>query len=130
MKNLTKSISALLMTAGVLLTQIAFSQSTRPHKTPEERAKAQTEWMTSELKLTEEQVPKVDQINLKYAQKMEPVLNGTGRKLSKLQQMKAISNEKEVELKKVFTKEQFQLFEQRKEEMQKLAREQFKQQRR
>jgi hypothetical protein len=87
------------------------------NSTPEQRAKAQTLVMKEKLGLTEQQLPKVEAINLQAAQKMEPVLKGNERPLMKLQAMKSIEQEKEAALQGVFTPAQFQQFQAAREEI-------------
>ena len=88
-------------------------------RTPEERAQAQTAFMKSALDLTTDQVPKVEAINLKYAQKMEPVIQGSGSQGEKLHQAIQINQEKEAELEQILSAEQFQKYQSFKEEMRK-----------
>lgn len=92
-------------------------------KTASERAQFQTERMTSSLKLDSVQVEKVGRINLKYAQKMDPIIKGNGSKISKFRAFKSINDEKQAELKKVLTKEQFAEFQRQQEEMKERLRE-------
>lgn len=94
-----------------------FAQSELKQMPADQRAKLQTERMTASLKLDAEQTRKVGQINLKYAQKMDPVIEGTGSKMSKFKTFKSISNEKEAELKGVLTSQQFELFQKQQREM-------------
>jgi Spy/CpxP family protein refolding chaperone len=89
--------------------------------TPTERAKVQTEVMTEKLGLTAEQAPKISAINLKYAEKMEPIIQGKEPPFARMRQMKEINEQKEGELKSVLTAEQFQKYlagkEQRREKL-------------
>lgn len=85
--------------------------------TPEERAMAQTMMMRSKLGLKEDQVPKIAAINKKYAEKMEPVIKGSEGPLMKMRDAKGIEQEKEAELKTVLSPDQFQKFQDMKEEM-------------
>src|SRR5262245_34044859 len=73
--------------------------------TPQERATAQTAMMKTKLGLTEEQTPKVAAINLKYAEKMEPIIKGTKGPLMKMRDAQGIQQEKEAELKQLLTPE-------------------------
>ena len=57
------------------LTLVQPPQGNRPQRTPEERAKRETEWMKTDLTLTEAQIPLVDTINLKYAKKQMELRN-------------------------------------------------------
>jgi hypothetical protein len=89
--------------------------------TPDERANAQTALMKAKLDLTADQLPKIAAINQKYAQKMEPIIKGSGGPFMKMSQMRGVNEEKEAELKQVLSPEQFQKYLASKEEM----REQF-----
>jgi len=70
-----------------------------PERTPEEEATSQTERMQQELQLTTEQVKKVYEINLKYARERQ-ISNSRTEAVER-------SKNKEAELKKVLTDEQF-----------------------
>jgi len=56
----------------------ALAQETET-RTPEERAQIQNEWMKENLQLSEDQIPRVELLNLEYAQKMEEVKKMNGR---------------------------------------------------
>ncbi|MEI7489984.1 MAG: hypothetical protein WCK92_01200 [Bacteroidota bacterium] len=64
--------SILLLSLLVMLNFLAGSAAIaqQPSRTPEDRAKHQTEMMKTDLKLTAAQEPKVYAINLKYTEKM------------------------------------------------------------
>jgi len=85
--------------------------------TPAERAKAQTAMMKMKLGLTEAEAAKVGTINLKYAERMEPIIKGTEGPLIRMKSMRGVEEAKEVELKGVLTGDQFTKFEASKEEM-------------
>ena len=78
--------------------------------TPEERAGLLTDMMKARLKLTESQVPQVHDINLKYAKKMQPVLEGSELPFREVWELKEVNHGKEAELRKVLTPEQFQQY--------------------
>jgi hypothetical protein len=78
--------------------------------TPAERAKVQTFIMNEKLHLTEQQLPKVEAINLQTAEKLEPVIKGDEGPLVKLRTARAAEREKETALQGVLTPEQFQGF--------------------
>jgi len=82
-----------------------------------QRAELLTLRMDTSLKLDSVQKEKVSRINLKYAQKMDPVIQGTGSKMSRFKAFRSISSEKEAELKSVLTKDQFAQFQQQQQEM-------------
>ena len=85
--------------------------------TPPERAKAQTAMMKGKLGLTDAEAAKVGPINLKYAEKMEPIIKGSEGPLMKMKAVRAVEEGKEAELKGVLTADQFTKFEANKEEM-------------
>jgi Spy/CpxP family protein refolding chaperone len=85
--------------------------------TPEQRAKLQTGMMQEKLSLTEDQKTQVYDINLKYAQKLEDAYNAGGSKVKRLRNMKAVSEEKDGQLKTVLTGNQFDLYLKYKDEM-------------
>lgn len=93
---------------------------------PEERAKRMTEWMTTNLKLTGDQVPKVQDINLRYAQKMEGIKMGSQTKEEKRGQVKSLSDQKDGEMKTVLNDDQYQSYLARKKEMEKRMKEKMK----
>jgi hypothetical protein len=90
---------------------------TLKNTTPAERATAQTAMMKKKLGLSAEQGPKVEAINLKYAEKMQPVLEDSSGPLMKMRAMESINQEKEGELKTVLSPAQFQKYLAGKEEM-------------
>jgi hypothetical protein len=108
---------ALSLAAALLLAATASAQERLANSTPEQRAKLQTEFMTRKLALKSDQIPKVEAINLKYAQKMEPVIKGNEGPLMKVRSAKAIDEEKGAELQKVLTPEQYKQYLAAKEEM-------------
>ncbi|HEY4209827.1 MAG TPA: hypothetical protein VGM31_23540 [Puia sp.] len=73
-----KKIGIFLAAALLVLSVGAKAQSTDSTRTPEGRATAYTEKMKTQLALTEDQVPQVQAINLKYAQKNQEIWTGTG----------------------------------------------------
>ena len=85
--------------------------------TPEERASLQTELMKSKLALTPEQTQVVTDLNLKYANRMEPIIKGSSNSLSKMFQMRKINNEKETELKRILSSQQWEKFDASRDEM-------------
>jgi len=103
----------------VLLSAAAWGQSMADLKksTPEQRANLQTDMMRARLKLTEAQVGPVRDINLKYAQKMQPILETSERPFQEVWELKEVNVGKEAELKKVLTAEQFKDYLTAKDEM-------------
>ena len=118
--------TALTLTAIALLLQaMAFGARAQLDKlentTPEQRAKAQTDLMVSRLGLNPEQTTQVAALNLKYANKAEPVLKGSEGPLMKLRHLRQFGEQKEAELKGILTPAQFQKYLVSKEEMKEKA---------
>ena len=101
----TLSLS-LLLSAGASAQGVAALKKS----TPEQRADLLTRMMTARLTLTESQVSSVQDINLKYAKKMQPVLEGSERPFREVWELKDLNQGKEAELKQVLTPEQFQQY--------------------
>src|SRR5262245_19509643 len=115
-----RDIFGLGVTAIALVTgpQWALAQMDKlKNTTPAERAGLQTEFMKSKLALTPDQTKTVTALNLKYANRMEPVLKGSEGPLARMRQMREINGEKEKELKGVLTPEQWTKYEASREEM-------------
>ena len=85
--------------------------------TPVERASLQTELMKSMLTLTPEQMQTVADLNLKYANQMEPIIKGSSSSLTKMFEMRKINNEKETELKRILSPQQWEKFDASRDEM-------------
>ena len=85
--------------------------------TPEQRAKIQTELMKAKLDLNPAQVGQVGALNLKYAQKMQPLIAGGSGPLMEMREMREINEQKEADLKKILTSDQFEKYLAAKEEM-------------
>lgn len=75
--------------------------------------------MKTNLQLTEAQIPQVKDINLKYANKSEEILNSSQGKMQKAKAAKAQEKAKDEELKQVFTEEQFKTYSAKKTELKK-----------
>ena len=106
---------SLVATVGVTLAQMDLEKL--KNSTPQERAGVQTLMMSEKLNLTADQKPKVEAINLKYAERMQPVLDGSGGPLMKMRQASELNKPKEAEFKNVLTPEQVQQFLASKEDM-------------
>ena len=91
--------------------------------TPESRAAALTEKMKTELSLTDDQVPQVQTINLKYAQKNQEIWAGTDGRFAKFKALKSSQKNKSKELKAVLDKTQYKKYETMQQEMKDKARE-------
>ena len=109
--------------AGLLAAVPAFGQGEDAAQLakipPNVRAGAQTEFMTKKLSLTPQERTQVEAINLKYANQMQPVLEGSGGPLQRMREAKRIDEAKDAELKGVLTPQQFQGYVAAKEELRK-----------
>ena len=127
--TLTK-ISLLIIVAGILsITSInaqSVNRDSLKNATPEQRAQMQSDMMKNKLALTDEQYKQVSDITLKYARKMDDLKQNGGGKFSKARKAKSIMSDKDDELQKVFTKEQFEKYETLKKEMMDKARDAYK----
>jgi len=110
-RNLLKLslVSSVLLSSSVL-----FAQDQMQKRTPEERAKRQTEWMEKNLSLTQDQDSKVYNIVLKYAQMMQ---NTSSSPNVPETQRQGIMTARDNELKGVLTGDQFQKFQAHETEM-------------
>ncbi|RKR81956.1 hypothetical protein BDD43_2118 [Mucilaginibacter gracilis] len=101
---------AILVLAALVQPAKAQDMANMKNKTPEQRAQFQTGLMKGKLQLDTVQIVKVQAINLKYAQKMEPIIKGDDGKLKKYRAAMAIQKDKDEELKKVFSAEQYKQY--------------------
>ena len=84
---------------------------------PEQRAEIQTQFMKDRLNLPADVLAKVQAINLKYAQQMDPVLKGTDGKLAKMQKARGIMAAKDSELKTILSPNQFEAYDDAKDDI-------------
>jgi periplasmic protein CpxP/Spy len=97
----------------------------RERKTPEEIATRQTEMLNKKLALSNKQQKKVQEISLKRAQETEALRSryadsqeqARGRKAGVHQEMKAINDRWEADLKDILSKKQYTQYEASREEM-------------
>lgn len=115
MKELTQILGIIIMFCFSLT--VHAQNNDLKNSTPEERAQFQTEWMKTELALDSVQVEKVHAINLKYANKLEGIKNSSGDRRQKFQKFQKLSAEKDSELKKVVTDQQYKIYLKKKDEI-------------
>lgn len=101
--------------AFLAIAQFAFAQrgggEGRRGGSPEEMANRQTARMAEELDLSEAQVEKIKELNLLYAKKMRELRANAGDDRTGMREkMGALFQEKETELKKYLTTEQFEKY--------------------
>lgn len=92
----------------------------RGNMEPKEFAERQTNQMKESLELSDKQLPKIEALNLKYAEKMKAARDEAGDDRDAMRSsMTAMMKEKDVVLKQILTEEQWTKFEkERKERMQ------------
>jgi len=87
--------------------------------TPQQRADFQTKMMLDKLKLGNQQLAKVKVVNLKYALKFQPILVSDKGRFSKFRAFKALQEQKDIELKDIFTTSQFKQYKDFEDDMRK-----------
>jgi hypothetical protein len=85
--------------------------------TPAQRAGVQTELMKVRLGLSEAEAAKVAAVNLKYAEQMQPILQGSEGPMMKMGAARRVDEAKDGELQGVLSPEQYQNYLASKEEM-------------
>ncbi|MBN2747606.1 MAG: hypothetical protein JXR34_12840 [Bacteroidales bacterium] len=90
----------------VLLANGAIAKAQSQKLTAEERAAKQTEWMKTELNLSNEQEAKVSDINLRYVKAIADVRAAVADENDRKARIKELQKQRIVELRKVLTPEQ------------------------
>jgi len=111
------SLAAVTVVLAVLAPAARAQFAKLKNTTPEMRAKVQTELMKAKMQLNPAQESQVAALNLKYAQKMEPLIQGSQGPFMEMREAREINEEKEAELKKIVSKEQFEAYLAGKEEL-------------
>jgi hypothetical protein len=106
-----------LVLGVVLLSAMEMGVCGLENSTPEQRAQLQTAFMKEQLALDPATIAKIQAINLKYAQQAEPVLKGDDNMFKKRSRMMSIMDAKDGELKALLSPAQFDLYEQKKDEL-------------
>ena len=75
------------------------------------------------LNLSEEQKPEFEAITKKYAQEMKAMKDSGGGKLKKYRKFKSIQKNKNAEMEKLLSKDQYEAYLEKQEEMQKKMKE-------
>ena len=119
MKFLQKITVGLVLMAGTCTQGVAQSAV---EKSPEERARMLTQLMSEELGLTDDQVPRIDSINLAYSQRMEDIFTQATRPRERFKAAQALMKQKDTELAEVFTEKQYKAYLKRKNERRKTMR--------
>jgi hypothetical protein len=126
MKKILSTFLVPLFLVGFCAT--VYSQDTSSFSAEKYAAKL-NEWMKTNLQLTSEQIPKVEEINLKYAKRLEALQAKTIPRRQKLDILKADDKDKEKELKNILTVDQFKKYQAKKNEIKKQMKENIKKKR-
>ena len=107
------ALALLLPRSSVMANDLEFLLET----TPQQRATVQTRFMQEKLGLTPEATHKINGINLAYAEKVEPILKGTSMFLVKVQDIKAILQQKDEILRGTLSPQQYERYRDSKDEI-------------
>jgi len=108
---------------GLLLVFNIIHGQKKTSSTPEERANKLTGWMKTNLQLNDDQVNRVQTINLKYANKTQELQGGSMSRKEKMKTLKENDKAKDAELKTVFTTDQYNSYQEKKDEIRKQMKE-------
>jgi hypothetical protein len=124
MKQMKRTIfyAALLLLVTLSVDAVAQSRMTEQQK---QEAKARYEAYKTKLNLTEEQEPKVQDINANYFEALAGLRDSNASKLDKFRKYRDSKSEKDKKMKQVLTKDQFTIY----TEFQKEMKEEFMQNR-
>ena len=120
LKTLTKLFIILFLGANIGLAQAQPNELTEAQK---EELDPNMKKFVEVLNLTDEQKPAFEAITKKYAAQMMAVKDGSSGKLQKYRKVKAIRKDKDSEMKKLLTEDQFDIYLEKQEEMQERMRE-------
>jgi len=97
----------------------------------EERARRLTDQMKEQLGLTEEQMPRVAEINLRIAKQVDDIrVAAGGNRSERANQVRSAQAQRDKELKPILTREQWEKYEKMLEEMRSKARDRAREYRR
>ena len=105
MKNLVKSIALI----AVIFSSLIASAQQMSQRSPQERARNQTQWMQKNLGINEDQNKRVYEIIFKHAQEMDAA-RSSGPGPDRRSAMQNISASRDAELKNVLTADQYQKY--------------------
>ena len=111
----------ILSLIALLNASVAFSQPPQgggQRMTIEERVQKNTEWMTKELNLTQEQIVLVDSVNLLFTKVQQSYIQAVDGDRDKIREaMVTLNKEKEEALSKILTDEQLEIYKTKVQEM-------------
>ena len=122
-----KSLKALSLLFVLFLigTDATFAQSKANNLSEEqkEEIKKNLEEYATALNLSEDQRPKFEEITMKYAKQLQAVKDSGGRRMSKFKKVKSIRKNKDADMKSLLSKDQYKVYLEKQEEMQKKMKE-------
>lgn len=104
-------------------TSFAQSQATKLTDEQKEELAQNMEEFLEVLNLSEDQKPEFETITKKYAEQMQAVKDGGGSKFSMYRKVKSIWKDKNSEMKKLLSKDQYEAYLEKQEEMQEKMKE-------
>jgi hypothetical protein len=114
MKGLLKNLGA----SALLLCMVGMARAQdRQMPSAETRAAKMTDWMKTSLNLTADQQTKVQDLNLKYAVKMDSLRNSPQARQDKFTVMKSNDAARDAEFQSILTDEQYKTYQEKKQEM-------------
>ena len=121
----TLKILSLLFALFLIGTNTSFAQSKTADLTEEQKEELSKnlEAYFDALNLTEEQKSEFEAITKKYAGQMKSLKDSGGSRFSKYRKMKSIRSNKNAEMKKLLSKDQYKVYLDKQEEMQKKMKE-------
>jgi hypothetical protein len=115
-------LSSFLLITFLFAFNFIYAQK-KTSSTPEERAGKMTQWMKTNFQLSDSQVSKVQDVNLKYAKKTQGLQTTTLSRKEKMQILKDNDKAKDAELKNVLTADQYSAYQVKKDEIRKQMKE-------
>ena len=128
---LSLSMSLSLFLAFLLMgTNTTFAQSRGANLSEEQREeiKKNLEEYATALHLSGDQKPKFEEITRRYAKQMIAVKDSGGRRMGKYRKVKSIRKNKDAEMKRLLSKDQYNVYLEKQEEMKKKMKERRKDQ--
>lgn len=116
----------LLILVCLLFLVIGVSAQSRLTEEQREEAIVRYQEYLERLNLTEDQKPKVEEINMNFFEGLSNLKQSSGSRLDKYRTFKELSDKRDAEMKKVLTREQYAIYKENQQEQ----RQNFKERRR
>lgn len=122
-KTLLLAVAAVAL---LFLGAAASAQALNAKASPDKLAKIETHYMDTRLALTSEQRRQVEDVNLAMEKKLQPLMADGASTPAQEQKIKAVEEERDAQLKKVLTSDQFSRYQEDKSDMGDWVREQLR----